>query len=235
MRIGLGTGRRTAAVASAAVLCTVLFGGCAGTPSLSGGGDHAARPSPAVTSPSATPSGPTGSSAALLGDLRVGPPGSMDGYSRDRFPHWSDRRGACDTREVVLQREGKDVRTDEDCHPVSGTWRSPYDGAVWHASGDVDVDHVVPLADAWRSGARSWTDDRREAFANDLERPQLHAVTDNVNQSKGDRTPDEWKPPLRSDWCGYARDWITVKHHYGLSVTAPEKRALTGMLARCGG
>ena len=229
MNLGLGSPRRTAASVSAAALCAALLGGCTGAPVPAGGG--AGRDSPA-----GRPSASAGSAApGLLGDLRVAEPGSMDGYSRDRFPHWSVQHGACDTREVVLARDGKDVRADDECHPVSGTWRSPYDGAVWHDAADVDIDHLVPLADAWRSGARDWSDDRREAFANDLTRPQLFAVTDNLNQSKGDDAPDEWKPPLKSDWCTYARDWVEVKHHYDLTVTAPEKQALAAMLHSCRG
>jgi uncharacterized protein DUF1524 len=240
MVIVLGVGRRAARTASAAALCAALLGGCGGAPVLrgddggsTGGGDRGSA------APSGTPAASTGASAgpagSLLERLRVAAPGTMDGYSRDRFPHWSHQHGACDTREVVLRRDGKHVHTDDECHPVSGTWRSPYDGAVWHDSADVDIDHVVPLADAWRSGARSWSDARREAFANDLDRPQLVAVTDNVNESKGDATPDQWKPPLKSDWCAYARDWVTVKHYYHLTVTAPEKHALAAMLHRCPG
>jgi hypothetical protein len=226
MVIGLGSRHRRMTSVPAVALCVALLGGCTGAPVL---GDDGAAPDPPAGAPSAS------AAPGLLDHLRVAPPGSMDGYSRDRFPHWSEQHGACDTREVVLARDGEDVRTDDECHPVSGTWRSPYDGAVWHDSADVDIDHVVPLADAWRSGAREWSDERREAFANDLTRPQLFAVTDNVNQSKGDDTPDEWKPPLKSDWCAYARDWVAVKDHYDLTVTAPEKRALAGMLHSCRG
>jgi hypothetical protein len=77
----------------------------------------------------------------------------------------------------------------------------PYDGATWTAASDVDIDHVVPLKNAWISGASSWTTTKRESFANDLTRPQLIAVTDNVNQSKSDKSPDVWKPPLTSYHC----------------------------------
>ncbi|WP_407077850.1 HNH endonuclease family protein [Streptomyces phytohabitans] len=170
-----------------------------------------------------------------LEELRVRAPASMDGYARDRFPHWSTVRGNCDTREAVLERDGKDVRTDRACKAVSGSWRSPYDGGTWTETSDVDIDHIVPLAEAWRSGADGWTDDRREELANDMERPQLLAVTDNVNQSKGDSPPDEWKPPLKDYWCAYAGDWIEVKHHYALSVTEKERTALRQMLDRCPG
>ena len=85
---------------------------------------------------------------------------------------------------------------------------------------------MVPLAAAWRSGAADWTTDEREAFANDLESPQLWAVTDNVNQCKGDQTPDTWKPPLESHWCEYAQAYTHVKFIYKLTVNDAEKAAL---------
>ncbi|NEE39872.1 HNH endonuclease, partial [Streptomyces sp. SID7982] len=95
--------------------------------------------------------------------------------------------GACDTREVVLKRDGTNVQQNSSCQATSGSWYSPYDGATWSAASDVDIDHMVPLAEAWRSGASGWTNAQRQSFANDLTRPQLIAVTDNVNQSKGDK------------------------------------------------
>ncbi|UED85932.1 HNH endonuclease family protein [Streptomyces profundus] len=155
------------------------------------------------------------------------------GYNRDLFPHWSNQGNNCNTREVILQRDGSNVVTDPSCAATSGSWYSPYDGATWTAASDVDIDHLVPLAEAWDSGADSWTTARREAFANDLTRPQLLAVTDNVNQSKGDRDPAEWLPPRGAYHCVYARAWVQVKHYYGLSVDSAEKSALSGILNGC--
>lgn len=70
---------------------------------------------------------------------------------------------------------------------------------------------MVPLKNAWISGASKWTTAKREQFANDVTRPQLWAVTDNVNSSKGDKSPDSWKPPLASFYCTYARAYVQVK------------------------
>ncbi|MFI6303363.1 HNH endonuclease family protein [Amycolatopsis thailandensis] len=169
----------------------------------------------------------------LLGTLQVAVRGVLDGYDRDKFPHWKTVSGSCNVREEVLKRAGENVGVNADCAPTSGSWRSPYDGETWRKASDVDVDHVVPLAHAWVSGAKSWDQARREQFANDLTGPQLLVVTDNVNQEKGDKAPDEWKPPLVSFWCAYATDWIVVKAAYGLSITVPERTALAGMLDRC--
>jgi hypothetical protein len=84
-----------------------------------------------------------------------------------------------------------------------------------------------------QSGANNWTSTKRTQFANDINLPQLWAVTDDVNQAKGDKSPDKWKPPLTSFYCTYAKSWITVKYNYGLSITSAEKSALTSMINTC--
>ncbi|SDP81937.1 Protein of unknown function [Actinopolyspora xinjiangensis] len=170
----------------------------------------------------------------MLAGLRTAPEGSMDGYDRDEFPHWGEAEGEnCNVRERVLIRDGEDVRTGSDCYPTSGTWHSPYDDGTWTDPSDLDIDHVVPLAAAWRSGASDWTREKRERFANDLDGPQLLAVTDNVNQSKGDETPDEWLPPDEGAHCDYARFWVGTKHNWDLSVTRAERSALRDVLDGC--
>ena len=148
-------------------------------------------------------------------------------------PALDHHQRACNTRETVLKRDGMSVVTDSSCAATSGRWYSPYDGATWTAASDVDIDHVVPLAEAWRSGASGWTTSRRQSFANDLTRPQLIAVTDNVNQSKGDQDPSTWQPPLSSYRCTYSKMWITVKYNWGLSLQSSEKTALQTMLNTC--
>ncbi|KAL8981400.1 MAG: hypothetical protein Q9177_005581 [Variospora cf. flavescens] len=182
-----------------------------------------------------TPPNIPSSSAAQtqLTGLRVAAQGPQTGYSRDLFPHWSTTSGSCNTRETVLQRDGTGVVTDSACASTSGRWFSPYDGATWSAASDVDIDHVVPLSNAWKSGAASWSTSRRETFANDLTNPQLIAVTDNVNQAKSDQGPESWKPPVTSYYCTYAKMWIKVKSVYSLTVTSAEKSALTSMLNSC--
>ncbi|MEU4577795.1 HNH endonuclease family protein [Nonomuraea sp. NPDC023979] len=175
-----------------------------------------------------------GQAREQLDALTVGQRGSLAGYSHSSFmPEWAAQEGTCDTRETVLLRDGHGVQADADCRPVAGTWESPYDGRTLTSSDQIDVDHVVPLANAWRSGADSWSPERRRAFANDLTRPELVVVSESVNLDKGGRTPVTWRPPRTAYWCTYARAWIGVKHHYGLRVTEAEKSALTDMLATC--
>ncbi|WP_156722311.1 HNH endonuclease family protein [Streptomyces apocyni] len=168
-----------------------------------------------------------------LAGLKVAPHGSMSGYSRSSFSHWAQQGDKCDSREVVLERDGKDVQRDDECKAVSGTWVSAFDGVTLDSASKVDIDHIVPLANAWRSGAARWDADKRKAFANDLEQPQLIAASASSNRSKGDQGPDEWQPPEKSYWCTYGRAWTAVKSSYELSVTESEKGMLKDMLDTC--
>lgn len=181
--------------------------------------------------PSAAP-GASSAARSQLDELTVATAGSMRGYSRDRFPHWRDVKPNCDVRDVVLKRDGTDV-TVNGCNVTGGRWLSVYDNKWYDSPSTVDVDHMVPLANAWRSGADTWDDKRRGDFANDLDRPQLIAVSATTNRAKGDQDPSQWKPPNRDYWCTYAQNWITVKHHWRLTVTTAEKAALTDMLETC--
>jgi hypothetical protein len=212
----------------ALVLCGLLLSGASCELQPVDGGSATSAPTPKPNT-----GGGSGNALAELGTLQVATWHSMSGYSRAKFPHWRQQGEDCDTRETVLKRDGKDVKTGDNCKVTSGTWVSPYDDKKVTDPGDLDIDHIVPLANAWRTGAWEWTTDQRADFANDLDRPQLLAVTLQTNRSKGDQDPSEWKPPLRSYWCQYAKDWVTVKAHWKLSVTAEEKSALKEMLDTC--
>jgi hypothetical protein len=172
----------------------------------------------------------------MLDQLKVARPLSIRGYSHRRFqPRWAHHKGRCDARETVMARDGRRVRRNAACHPVKGVWYSPYDGKRLKSEKYVDVDHVVPLAYAWRSGASRWSQARRRAFANDLTRPELITVSHSANIAKGGQGPQSWRPPRRAHWCRYATSWIAVKHHYRLFVTRSEKAALLNMLRTCRG
>ncbi|MFD3456743.1 HNH endonuclease family protein [Streptomyces sp. NPDC058691] len=189
-----------------------------------------------LNGPAAQAALPTPVSAATarsyLASLKVATE-NRTGYNRDLFPHWITISGACDTRETVLKRDGSGVVTNSSCSATSGSWYSVYDGATWTAASDLDIDHLVPLAEAWDSGASAWTTSRRQSFANDLTRPQLIAVTDNVNQAKGDQDPATWMPSRTAYACTYVRAWVQVKYYYGLSVDTAEKNKLTSVLSGC--
>jgi hypothetical protein len=192
--------------------------------------------SPTTSSSSPKPNAGGGQATNALAELetlQVATWHSMSGYSREKFPHWRSQGDGCDTRETVLKRDGKNVKTGDNCKVLSGSWVSPYDDKKTTNPVDLDIDHMVPLANAWRTGAADWTTDERSDFANDLTRPQLLAVSLQTNRAKGDQDPSEWKPPLKSYWCDYATRWVTVKAHWKLTVTAAEKTALQEMLNTC--
>jgi len=155
-----------------------------------------------------------------------------EGYDRDLFDHWVDADGDCrDTRDEVLAHESR-TPVGDGCDVTAGEWFSYYDGVTWTASGDVDIDHMVPLAEAWDSGARGWDEDTRRRYANDLrEERSLVAVTDNVNQSKGDQDVAEWLPERRT--CRYVAEWVVVKTRWSLKVDADEKQRLRELAAGC--
>lgn len=162
------------------------------------------------------------------------------GYRRDLFGDWVDADGdGCNTREEVLIRDSLGAAQVDTfgCTVVAGDWLSSYDEVTWSDPGDVDIDHVVALKEAWDSGAHAWPDLQRRAFANDLSDPRsLRAVTDSVNQSKGDRDPSNWMPPSRASWCGYLADWVAIKARWGLSMDESEAGRVRRLLAgECAG
>ena len=156
------------------------------------------------------------------------------GYSRDLFPHWVDADGdGCSTRNEVLIAEADDpVSVGAGCSLSGGRWFSYYDRVSWTSTSDVDIDHMVPLAEAWDSGARTWTTATRQAYANDLgDSRSLVGVTDDVNQAKGDQDPATWLPQY--DRCRYLREFVAVKLRWRLSVDAAEKQAMSSLASSC--
>jgi len=158
------------------------------------------------------------------------------GYDRELFPHWDYLGDDCDVRDAVLIEEARRGPVTGDSCPVgTGRWFSAFDGVTVRNPSELDVDHLVPLAEAWGSGARSWTTGLRERFANDLGYSRsLIAVTASSNRSKGDQDPAEWLPPRTSYRCTYVSSWIAVKYRWQLSVDVREEAALRVLATNCG-
>lgn len=154
------------------------------------------------------------------------------GYDRDLFTHWIDADGnGCDTRQEVLGRQNSADRGN--CRATTGRWFSAYDRQVFTISRSLDVDHFVPLAEAWDSGARRWSAARRTAFANDLYGYSLLAVSASSNRSKSDADPGEWLPPAKSFTCRYLARWVAVKYRWRLSVDSAERQAIRRSWSAC--
>ncbi|WP_435881780.1 HNH endonuclease family protein, partial [Streptomyces parvus] len=163
------------------------------------------KPSPTgTTAPSGAPGGaPDKGGLALAEAIRKIPVAGekRTGYERDSFKHWVDEDDdGCPTRQEVLLAEA--VTAPEQgarCTISGGSWTSYYDEVEVTDAKKLDIDHMVPLAEAWDSGAHDWTPERREAYANDLgSERSLVAVTAKTNRSKADKDPAAWMPPAQS-------------------------------------
>jgi hypothetical protein len=158
----------------------------------------------------------------------------LTGYDRSLFKHWVDAdKDGCDTRaEVLIEEAIVKPKISPKCKLTGGKWISAYDGKTVTNSSLLDIDHVVPLAEAWRSGAWNWTPVERQTFANELENSRaLIAVTLSTNRSKGDRDPSFWMPI--KDRCKYTQDWLAIKYKFSLTVDPVEAIKLRELIIEC--
>ena len=156
------------------------------------------------------------------------------GYSRSLFRHWIDAdKDGCNTRyEVLIAEATTKPKVGAKCFLSGGKWKSPYDAKVFTNPTGLDIDHMVPLAEAWRSGAWAWTAAQRMAYANDLDAAEtLVAVTASLNRSKGDKDVAHWLPPKSQ--CKYIANWISVKSRFDLTVDQTEADFLNTKIGEC--
>ncbi|WP_328978418.1 HNH endonuclease family protein [Streptomyces canus] len=158
------------------------------------------------------------------------------GYERTKFRHWIDAdRDGCSTRAEVLLAEAVTApEQSAGCQLTGGSWYSPYDDTYFTAARALDIDHLVPLAEAWDSGASTWTAAERQAYANDLDDARaLIAVSAASNRSKADQDPTTWQPSATGYHCTYATDWVAIKTRWSLAVDPAEQTAISETLGTC--
>ncbi|MFE9976050.1 HNH endonuclease family protein [Streptomyces hirsutus] len=163
---------------------------------------------------------------------------SRDGYDRDAFRHWNagtDPSDGCNTRaEVLLSEAVEPPVVGPGCRLTGGRWWSYYDQVWVTAASGLDLDHMVPLAESWDSGASAWTAQRREAYANDQgAEASLVAVTARSNRSKSDQDPAQWLPPAAEVHCRYVAEWVATKLRWELTADEAELAALRKVAAGC--
>ncbi len=188
---------------------------------------------------SAAPAGAeerTVSAKALLSRLAVRAEDHSYRFNRSVFSYddsYDADGDGCYTRKEVLKRDAiRLTKLSKSCS-VDGTWRSLYDGRVYDNPYDLQIDHLVPLAEAWHSGAYRWSHRKQIAFGNDIGyKWDLQAVSIGDNQGKSDGDPAEWLPSRNR--CTYVKAWIGVKYRWHLPVDRAEKSALTRQLKKCG-
>ncbi|MEU4013497.1 HNH endonuclease family protein [Streptomyces pseudogriseolus] len=163
---------------------------------------------------------------------------SREGYDRSAFRHWNTGDipdDGCNTRnEVLLSEAVEPPVVGSGCRLSGGRWWSYYDQAWVTSASGLDIDHMVPLAESWDSGASVWTAQRREAYANDQGADaSLVAVTARSNRSKADQDPAEWLPPAADVHCRYVAEWVATKLRWSLAADDTEVVALRGVAAGC--
>lgn len=197
----------------------------------------------ALTTPAHADAGPLGEKGSVLtlplaDALKALPVADEEraGYERTKFKHWVDAdKDGCSTRNEVLKAEAV-VAPEQGarCKLSGGQWYSPYSNTYVDSPGALDIDHLVPLAESWDSGASAWTPAEREAYANDLDEDRsLIAVTAATNGSKADQDPAEWMPPYQPYHCQYLTDWIATKLRWQLTIDENERNTLTEATAPC--
>lgn len=159
-------------------------------------------------------------------------------YDRDQWKHWIDADDDCqNARDEVLIAESEIAVTfkgNKTCKVASGRWTDPYTGEVFTDPGDLDVDHMVPLGNAHRSGGWKWSLMKREEYANDLDHAEhLIAVKASANRSKGAKSPDQWMPENHDYWCNYIGNWETIKLRWELTMTDEESTTVHNIKASC--
>ena len=163
---------------------------------------------------------------------------SYQAYKRTMYKHWIDEDGDCqNTRNEVLIRDSIEpvkYKTSNECVVVSGTWKDPYTGTVFHDPKQLDVDHMVPLKNAHESGGWAWDSENKKSYANYLANSwHLIAVSASENRKKGDKGPDKYLSPQVEYHCTYVKNWVKIKEEWGLEMTESEGMAVQKILAGC--
>lgn len=162
-------------------------------------------------------------------------------YHRQAFGKaWADENhNGCDTRNDILHRDLKDVETKPGTHHcvvLSGTILDPYTGRFIYFkrgpfSAKIQIDHVVALGNAWRSGAAQWNEKQRQEFANDP--LNLLAVEGKANEDKSASSAAQWLPPNKGFRCAYVARQVAVKRKWHLWVSSQEKKAMLNVALSC--
>ncbi|MEU5860557.1 MULTISPECIES: HNH endonuclease family protein [unclassified Nonomuraea] len=217
---------------TAGLAAVTMLTGCGGLAAQSGGGPDPAKPDSASVS----------DARKKLDKLKVKGRAPRTGFDRDAFgPAWADvDHNGCDTRNDILKRDMKDETFKSgthDCIVLTGTLDDPYSGKTikfkrgQDTSTAVQIDHLVPLSDAWQKGAQQWSPTKRKEFANDP--LNLLAVDGPLNNQKSDSDAATWLPPRKAYRCAYIARQIDVKSKYDVWITDGEKSAMEGILKDC--
>jgi hypothetical protein len=142
-----------------------------------------------------------------------------NGYNRGEFGGWKDMdKDKINTRHEVLLEENlstKVTMSEDGRKVVTGLWICFYSGDTIYNASELDIDHLVPLKEAYVSGAYEWNKKKKQKYSNYLKNPNhLIAVKASENRKKGARDPCKYMPPKNQ--CDYLNMWIDVKEEWNL-------------------
>lgn len=158
-------------------------------------------------------------------------------FTRANYKTWIDVDKDCqNTRDEILIIESLEspILDKSGCKVISGKWHDKYTGAYYTDPSELDIDHLVPLAEVDRSGGNKWSKEKKIAYANDLSHKEtLIAVSASQNRAKKDKDPSEWMPENKSYHCQYLKSWLTVKKTWKLEFDKKEKDFISKQLKKC--
>ncbi len=170
---------------------------------------------------------------AAIKQLPVAKHSHVGSYDRDKqFGDWASEGNGCDTRAAVLKDESLKATTqNQNCTIETGKWYSYYNATSYTKASSLQIDHTVPVENAWISGAWNWTQATRVRYYNDLgDSRTLVAVDTHDNESKGDQdhhlAASGWQVPLRA-LLERRQDTLASERHLA------EKAKLTKLAASC--
>lgn len=141
-------------------------------------------------------------------------------YKREDWKHWIDEDlDGLNTRQEVLKNTSLVKPVIANGKVISGKWYDPYTGNYFTNTADLDIDHLVPLQNAYQSGGSNWSKEKKMKYANYLgDKYHLVAVSKDINRSKGSKSPVDWLPPNKKYQCEYVRNWYKIKTKWGLTI-----------------
>jgi hypothetical protein len=170
----------------------------------------------------------------ILTGLKVESDCTTPPYSRKSWKHWVDaNKDGQDTRQEVLIAESLiyPQLSSDSKKVIAGKWHDLYTNTIFTNPSDLDIDHLVPLGEAHRSGGCRWTEDEKKQFANFImHEEELIAVSKTANREKGQKDPTQWLPKNEAYRCEYASNWIVIKARWDLWVDKAEQQTLQGLI-----
>ncbi len=165
-------------------------------------------------------------------------------YRRDIvYGGWrKDADKECNTRVEVLVKNSLIPTTPLEkfknipCTPkLQGKWHDPYSDTDFDLAEVLDIDHIVPLKNAYNNGTWKWPYWKKRNYANDMINPfHLIPVSASENRSKSDSAPNDYLPPNDSFKCEYIELWVQTKLRWVIKLESEELSFIKNEITSCG-